>query len=106
MTAPIVRDASDPRPQRRVYTAEFKVEAVRLAQERGNLSQTARDLGLGESILVRWKRELAERPNNSFPGHGNPKDPELAEALRQNARLKEENEILKKAVGIFTAHPR
>jgi len=67
------------------------------------LAQTARDLGISDKLLGQWKSKLAERTNVPFPGHGNPKDPELAEALRQVARLKEENEILKKAVGIFTA---
>ena len=41
----------------------------------------------------------------AFPGNGKPKDPELARLQREYARLQEENEILKKAVGIFTARP-
>ena len=44
-----------------------------------------------------------ERP---FPGQGNPQDPEVAQLKRENARLKEDNEILKKAVGIFTVRPQ
>lgn len=93
---------------RKVFTNEFKREAVRLAQERGNVSETARDLGIHATLLHRWKRRLREAAENevAFPGHGNPKDPELARLQRENARLKEENEILKKAVGIFTTRPR
>jgi transposase len=82
---------------------------VRLAQERGNLSQVARDLGLHETVLSRWKKRLEtapERPSQRpFPGQGNPQDPELARLKRENARLKEEVEILK-AVGIFTVRPQ
>ncbi len=94
--------------RKRVFSEEFKREAVRLASERGNVEETARELGVHSTILHRWKRRLASLPNNevAFPGHGNPKDPQLARLERENARLKEENEILKKAVGIFTNRPR
>lgn len=81
--------------ERRVFTEEFKREAVRLAKESGNLSATSRNLGVHPTILQRWKSVLEKEQPNPFPGQGNPQDPELA-------RLKRENEILKKAVGIFT----
>ena len=90
---------------RKTYTQAFKRDAVRLAQERANLSQTARDLGLCASVLQRWKRCLEATPQRPFPGNGNPKDLDLARLERENARLREENEILKAAVGIFTARP-
>ncbi len=101
-----------PRPEpRRSFTEEFKREAVRLAAERGNVSAVARDLGINESILNRWKRQLqqeAEHPGSQsrpFPGRGNARDEEMTKLQRDNARLKQENEILKKAVGIFTNRP-
>jgi transposase len=93
-------------PARRVFTEEFKRDAVRLANERGNLSEAARALGVHESVLGRWKRQLETSPDRPFPGQGNAQDPELATLKRENARLKEENEILKKAVGIFTTRPQ
>jgi transposase len=92
--------------ERRTFTAEFKREAVRLAEERGNLSAVARDLGLHPSMLHEWKQVLSGSSANPFPGQGNPSDPELAGLKRENARLQEEVEILKKAVGIFTKAPR
>ena len=94
-------------PEKRYFTEEFKREAVRLAEERGNVQQTARDLGVHSTILHRWKRRLSSTPEReaAFPGHGNPKDPELVRLQRELARVKEENEILKKAVGIFTSRP-
>lgn len=94
------------RQERRVFTEEFKRDAVRLAKERGNLSQVARDLGIHESVLSRWRRQMDASPERPFPGQGNPQDPELAQLKREMARLKEENEILKKAVGIFTVRPQ
>ena len=102
---------------KRVFTEEFKREAVRLAIERGNFSAVARDLGIHESVLNRWKREVQKeaeqtvssasenRPFASFPGQGNPRDEETVRLQRENRRLKEEVEILKKAVGIFTSRP-
>ena len=91
---------------RRVFTEEFKRDAVRLAKERGNTSEVARDLGVHESVLSRWKKQLDASPERPFPGQGNPQDPELAALKREMARLKEENEILKKAVGLFTVRPQ
>ena len=92
---------------KRVFPEEFKREAVRLAAERGNVEETARELGIHSTLLHRWKKRLASVPARevAFPGHGNPKDPEMARLERENVRLREENEILKKAVGIFTARP-
>ena len=92
--------------ERRVFTEEFKRDAVRLAKERGNTSEVARDLAVHESVLSRWKKQLQIAPARPFPGQGNPQDLELAQVKRELARLKEENEILKKAVGIFTVRPQ
>ena len=100
-----------PTEPRRTFTEEFKREAVRLALERGNVSAVARDLGIHETVLSRWKQKIqkeAQVPGSgtrSFPGRGNPQDQEMAKLQRENARLKEENDILKKAVGIFTSRP-
>ena len=96
---------------RRSFTEEFKREAVRLAIERGNVSAVARDLGINESVLSRWKRQLQQEAGQPgpgtrpFPGRGNARDEEMAKIQRENVRLKQENEILKKAVGIFTSRP-
>jgi transposase len=101
---------AQPQP-RRSFTEEFKRDAVRLASERGNVSAVARDLGINESVLNRWKRQLqqqAQQPGSGsrpFPDNGNPRDAEMTKLQRENARLKEENAILKKAVGIFTSRP-
>jgi transposase len=96
---------------RRSFTEEFKREAVQLAIERGNVSAVARDLGINESVLNRWKRQLQQESERNgpgtwpFPGRGNARDEEVTRLQRENARLKQENEILKKAVGIFTSRP-
>jgi transposase len=62
---------------RRVFTREFKVEAVRLVRERGvTIAQAARDLGIHEKVLRKWVRALAADPLHAFPGQGQLK-PEL-----------------------------
>lgn len=91
---------------RKTYTEEFKRNAIRLAEERGNVCATARDLGIAESLIPKWKKKLEQHPDNPFPGNGNPHDQELSKLQRENARLKEEVEILKKAVGIFSDRPQ
>jgi transposase len=90
----------------KTYTEEFKREAVRLARERGHIAQTARDLGVSDTSIITWRRQLEETPERPFPGQGNPRDAEMAQRKRELARVKEENEILKKAVGIFPSAPR
>ena len=84
------------------YSPEFKQEAVRLAEESGNKSQVARDLDVPKSVLGRWRRELQATGKKAFPGHGRPRDEEMAQLKKENRRLQQEVEILKKAVGIFT----
>ena len=92
--------------KRKEYSKEFKIEAVRLAEQSDNKAKVARDLGIHQSMLRRWRIQQEEDGDRAFPGKGNPKDEALAQAKRENARLKEENAILKKAVGIFSTSPR
>ena len=79
--------------ERRVYTAEFKAEAVALAEKREKpVSQIAKDLGLNENALRRWmqaSRETAASGTQPFPGHGRPRDAELARLRKENKSLKE-----------------
>ena len=56
--------------KRRKYSEEFKREAVGLTRQPGaNVSQVARDIGVGSNLLFRWRREL-EGDGKSFPGSG------------------------------------
>lgn len=91
--------------QRKTYSQEFKIEAVRRAQKHG-FAQTARDLGINPNLIHKWRNRLEEDGERALPGHGNPQEAQLAYLQRTNKRLQEENEILKKAVGIFSSRPR
>ena len=53
----------------------------------GNVSGTARDLGIAASALARWKKQYEEDKERAFPGRGNPRDAELTELKRENARI-------------------
>lgn len=92
--------------ERKTYPEEYKREAVRLCEERGNICGVARDLGISDNLLRKWKRQVTALSDRAFPGKGNTRDADMARLERENTRLREENEILKKAVGIFTKNPR
>jgi transposase len=94
---------------RRKFSREFKLEAVRMvaAGKRG-LAGVARDLEVRPDMLRRWKRQLDEDPVQAFPGKGNLKaDEEEVRRLRRDLeRVKEERDILKKALAIFSGPSR
>ncbi|MEG8058572.1 IS3 family transposase [Sphingomonas sp. 22L2VL55-3] len=85
--------------QRRKFSREFKLEAVKLVRERGvSVSQAARDLDLHENVLRKWVREQAADPGSAFPEHGvlKPEQQEIERLRRELARMKAERDILKK----------
>ena len=94
---------------RRSYSREFKQEAVNLVLEGGiSVAQAARDLGVPESALWRWRKAYEQDPEGAFPGKGRlkPRDEELYRLRRELARVRQERDILKKAVGIFSRVPK
>lgn len=91
--------------KRQSFSREFKLEAVRLL-ERGEKSAAdlARELGIRRNQLYKWREQVhAKDPETAFPGQGRRKEPEreLAALRRENERLREENDILKKAARYF-----
>ena len=94
---------------RRVFSSEFKLEAVRLVRERGvKVSQAAKDLGLHENVLRKWVRAQGTHAEQAFPGRGKqrPDDAEVAGLRRELAKTRAERDILKKAIGYFAKEPR
>ena len=88
---------------RRQFTREFKLEAVRLAMESGkSQAQVARDLGIRPDILRSWRRQAEGRAGftaeDVFPGNGKlpSQDEELQRLRRENERLRQERDFLKK----------
>jgi len=94
---------------RRVYTPEFRREAVRLLETSGKSgAQIERDLGIGAGCLCRWKQKLAEDGENAFPGHGRlaPDQERMRQLERELEIVRQERDILKKAVAIFSKSSR
>ena len=88
---------------RRSFTPEYKREAVRLADDLGNASQAARDLGINANLIHRWRRQLRDDGPRAFPGNGSPRDEEVARLKRELRKSQEQVAILKKAVGIVSS---
>ncbi|HWG88756.1 MAG TPA: transposase [Candidatus Acidoferrales bacterium] len=89
---------------RRIFTREFKIEAVKLVTEQGrSFAEAARNLGIADNLLRKWKKAFDAEGNQAFPGKGNL--PTLEEELRrlraENKRLQMERDILKKATAFF-----
>lgn len=86
--------------ERRVFTEEFKREAVRLTETSGRtIAQVAGDLGTGLSSLTRWKRQYREA--DLLAGPHEDKDKELARLRKENELLRQERDLLKKATAFF-----
>ena len=88
--------------QRRKFSREFKVEAVKLVRERGvSVAQAGRDLGVHENVLRKWVKEFGSDPVQAFPGHGQmkPEQLEIERLRREVNNLKAERDILKNCHG-------
>jgi transposase len=85
------------------YSREFKLEALRLAGVGDKpATQVARELGIRVNQLHKWKKQLETEAASGVPAkRGRPVDGELERVRRENAKLKEENDILKKAAIFF-----
>ena len=90
------------------YTKEFKLQAVQLAEKKGSIPKTAKELGISDKSLYSWVREQKLDSPDSFRGRGN--RTAEAEKIRQLERelrdLKETNEILKKATKFFASQSK
>lgn len=95
--------------KRKRYTREFKQEAVRLVEEsERSFDEVARELEIHPNTLYKWRREFLKEGEDAFPGHGNrkPADEEMRRLRRELARVKEERDVLKKAVAFFAKENR
>ena len=90
---------------KKTYSSEFKLEALRLLETTGKSAATLeRELGIGQGNLSRWKRAQDREGKQAFPGHGRltPEREHLKQLERENKILRQERDILKKAVAIFS----
>ncbi len=88
--------------KRRKYSPEFKQGAVEQARQPGvSCAQVARELGIGSTLLARWKREADAQGQQAFGGSGKPRDEEMARLKRELARVKKERDFLREAATFF-----
>jgi transposase len=91
--------------EQKTYTAEFKREAVLLAQTSGKpIIQVARELGISDTSIHQWRKELAEHGCEAFPGSGHQtaQEEELRQLKRELERTRQERDIFKKTIAIFS----
>ena len=92
----------------RTYSKEFKAEAVKkIADNNGNISATAKQLGIAMQTLSNWNNKANQGKLEGTEQY----DPQLIAVIEENKRLKrqlkvaeEEREILKKATAYFAKH--
>ena len=90
--------------KRQRFTPEFKREAVRQLRESGKpAAVVARELGIPRNRIYKWAADLDQQGAAAFSGSGRrpAAQDELSKLRRENARLQEENIILKKAAAYF-----
>ena len=99
----------------KTYTPELKREAVRLVQTscQGRstgepIAQVARELGISDTSIHQWRKELAEHGKQAFPGSGHQSvlEEENRRLKRERERTRQERDILKKTIGYFAHDQR
>lgn len=94
---------------RRTFDKEFKLSAVKMVVDgKESLRKVAEDLGISENTLHNWKRSYISDKAHSFPGKGyqKPEDAELTKLRKENAKLIQQRDFLKKAVVFFTQNEK
>jgi len=93
--------------RRQVFSREFKLEAIRVLEEgKKPAADIARELGIRRNQLYKWREQRDKQGVGVFPGTGKRSNKgaefeEIAGLKSELARVKEENEILKKAAAFF-----
>ena len=89
--------------ERKSYTEAFKREAVRLMESSGKpVAQLARDLGINDNNLYRWRERYGRQAQTSTSGSVVEMETELKRLRRENEVLRQERDILKKAMSIVS----
>ena len=93
--------------ERRKYSREFKLEAIRM-YERGerSMAEIERELGITKGLVWKWQESLTKQPKKeeAFPGNGRLTESEdrIRQLERENAMLRQDKEILKKVLVMYS----
>nr|WP_255233355.1 transposase [Aliifodinibius salipaludis] len=92
---------------RKSYSKEFKLDVIQQSYQRDNIRELATELGLAPALIYKWRGAYGADGPKAFPGKGIEKltleQAKLKELERENADLRMERDILKKAIGIFSS---
>ena len=90
---------------RKIFTKEFKLDVIQQSYHRANIRELATELGIRPQLIYKWRASYQGAPEQSFPGRGvealTPEEQKLRALQKENAELRMERDILKKAIGIF-----
>jgi transposase len=95
--------------KRRHFTREFKRDAVQLVTEKGMpVGKVARDLDIHPNLLHLWRRGFLKDGEKAFTGKGcvKPENAEIRKLRKELERAREERDILKKALAVFSKQNR
>ena len=97
--------------ERRKYSKEFKLEAIRLYENgERSVAEVERELGITKGLLWKWRGSLEKLPKKeeAFPGNGRMMGTEarIRQLERENHQLRQDKEILKKVLGMFSKDGR
>ncbi len=88
--------------RRKRYSAEFKREALKCANEEGVTDVlVAEELGINARQLRRWRETAKQDGDKAFPGQGNARDKEMMKLKRKLAKVEQERDFLKDAAAYF-----
>ena len=98
------------RGNRRRYDAEFKRNAIALANEPGRTAHSVeQSLGIGQGLIGRWRKQMEKDGELAFPGNGveplTPDQKRIRELEKKLADVEMDRAILKKALAIFSKTP-
>lgn len=93
--------------RRRKYSAEYKREAVALANQPGvTKAQIGREMDINPNMITRWQREMTTNGSKAFLGQGVARDEEMTALKRENNRLRKERDFLREAATFFASDQR
>ena len=90
---------------KRKYDQQFKLEAIRLYESSGkSVAQVESDLGITAGLLNKWRARYRQEGQQAFPGKGHQSEleTELRRLKRELEIVRQERDILKKAIQVFS----
>jgi len=97
--------------ERKRYSKQFKLDTLQLLENsERSMAEIERELGITTGLLGKWRDDLRKSPKkeDAFPGNGRLPDSEgrIRQLERENAQLRQEKEILKKVLSMYSRDER